>query len=497
MKRQAFNPFLPLNMYIPDGEPHVFGDRVYLFGSHEEERGTAFCTLGYEFFSAPLSDLSNWTSKGINYEAKQDPGYGKTGKYMYAPDVVRGNDGRYYLYYALSGGALFTTPIHVAVCDTPDGKYEYYGEVRNPDGTPFMRKITFDPAVLNDGGKIRLYFGWSLAVDRNFRENAEKYGMPTDLVSVQSVLFGKSKKEIEGEPGGIMGAFTVELEGDMLTVKSDPKLVAPRAFDADGTSFEGHAFFEGSSIRKVGETYYFIYSSEHQHELCYATSRFPDRDFVYGGVLISNGDIGLNGRKEEDRLAATGNNHGSMEKLGEKWYIFYHRQTHGTSFSRQACAELLDWQGEGPIPQAEMTSCGLNGGPLKAEGEYPAVICCNLTNGNMPHIDPQKPDTSIPRVTSEGSDCFVGGICNGTEIAYKYFAFHGAYELTLTVRGGAGNFVIYIGDEKCAEVCFSASETWKLLETRLVVCGNRTLKLIYKGDQTCDFRSFKLKNVAL
>ena len=39
MKRQAFNPFLPLNMYIPDGEPHVFGDRVYLFGSHEEERG--------------------------------------------------------------------------------------------------------------------------------------------------------------------------------------------------------------------------------------------------------------------------------------------------------------------------------------------------------------------------------------------------------------------------------------------------------------------------
>ena len=166
MKRQAFNPFLPLNMYIPDGEPHVFGDRVYLFGSHEEERGTAFCTLGYEFFSAPLSDLSNWTSKGINYEAKQDPGYGKTGKYMYAPDVVRGNDGRYYLYYALSGGALFTTPIHVAVCDTPDGKYEYYGEVRNPDGTPFMRKITFDPAVLNDGGKIRLYYGWSLTAGR-------------------------------------------------------------------------------------------------------------------------------------------------------------------------------------------------------------------------------------------------------------------------------------------------------------------------------------------
>ena len=31
MKKQVFNPFLPLGTYIPDGEPHVFGDRVYLF----------------------------------------------------------------------------------------------------------------------------------------------------------------------------------------------------------------------------------------------------------------------------------------------------------------------------------------------------------------------------------------------------------------------------------------------------------------------------------
>ena len=29
-KRQVFNPFLPLNEYIPDGAPHVFGDRVYI-----------------------------------------------------------------------------------------------------------------------------------------------------------------------------------------------------------------------------------------------------------------------------------------------------------------------------------------------------------------------------------------------------------------------------------------------------------------------------------
>ena len=37
MMRQGFNPILPLDEYIPDGEPHVFGDRIYLFGSHDTE----------------------------------------------------------------------------------------------------------------------------------------------------------------------------------------------------------------------------------------------------------------------------------------------------------------------------------------------------------------------------------------------------------------------------------------------------------------------------
>ena len=72
MKKQAFNPFLPLDKYIPDGEPHIFGDRIYLFGSHDKEGGDTFCALDYEFFSAPLDDLNDWSSKGINYSAKQE-----------------------------------------------------------------------------------------------------------------------------------------------------------------------------------------------------------------------------------------------------------------------------------------------------------------------------------------------------------------------------------------------------------------------------------------
>lgn len=133
---QVFNPFLPAEVCIPDGEPHVFGDRVYLFGSHDKPGGGTFCMLPYEIWSAPVDDLSEWSSKGVNYRAEQDP-HANGRKYCFAPDCVRGKDGRYYLYYCLAGerGAYgYDGPISVAVCDTPDGKYEYYGHVRNADG---------------------------------------------------------------------------------------------------------------------------------------------------------------------------------------------------------------------------------------------------------------------------------------------------------------------------------------------------------------------------
>ena len=100
MKKQVYNPFLPLDTYIPDGEAHVFGDRVYLFGSHDKEQGETYCMLDYVVWSAPVTDLSNWANTGIVYQAKQDPLYDSiTMPYIFAPDVVQGNDGRFYLHY--------------------------------------------------------------------------------------------------------------------------------------------------------------------------------------------------------------------------------------------------------------------------------------------------------------------------------------------------------------------------------------------------------------
>lgn len=430
MMKQAQNPFLPVNTYIADGEPHVFGDRVYLFGSHDMENGDSFCMLDYEGWSAPVNDLTDWESTGTIYSAKQDPNYNEKRKNIYAPDCVRGNDGRYYLYYCLAGHrgeGGYDGPISVAVCGTPNGKYEYFGYVKNADGTPFNDVVLFDPAVINDNGQIRLYFGTCYG----WIANAPQLAQRLIYDKVQMAMFHRTKEEVSsGE--GVMGAFTVTLANDMLTVTSKPARLFPMR--TKGTQWSEHPFYEGSSIRKVGDLYYFIYSSQSNHELCYATSPYPDHDFKFGGTIVSNGDVGYKGRKPKDRLNHTGTNHGSIEYINGSWYVFYHRQTHGTDYSRQACAEKIEILPDGSIPQVEITSCGLNNGPLKAEGEFPAVICCNLTNGKMPHGSNKKLK-GIPMVSSGNGEQYITGFCKGCKAIYKYFSSERELTFVLTARG--------------------------------------------------------------
>ncbi len=70
----SINPFLPATEYVPDGEPHVFGDRVYVYGSHDlAEVAPVMCSGDYVCYSAALSDLSRWRYEGVIYRRDQDP----------------------------------------------------------------------------------------------------------------------------------------------------------------------------------------------------------------------------------------------------------------------------------------------------------------------------------------------------------------------------------------------------------------------------------------
>lgn len=431
MKKQIYNPFLPLDEYIPDGEPHVFGDRVYLYGSHDAAGADRFCVRDYTVWSAPVDDLSDWSCHGISYRRDQDA-RAAAGKLpdLYAPDCVRGIDGRYYLYYVAMGPNVKNFgPMSVSVSDSPAGPFEYLGDVRWPDGTPLLRYLTNDPAVLNDRGRIWLYYGWGFGFD--FRSKTLGWYFRW----VESKIFERSTQEIKETKPSIMNCVCVELEDDMLTVKGEPKPVLDSRDTARRRSpLYVHPFFEAASIRRFGELYYLVYSSGRGNELAYATSRFPDRDFTYRGVIVSNSDLGLNGNRV--MKAPAGTIHGGIECISGQYYVFYHRCTHTTDFSRQACAEPIEITPDGTIRQVEVTSCGLNGGPLEARGRYPAAICCNLYDGKPMRLG-LKLRGKRPQITEEDGRQIVRDITNGTVIGYKYFRFDGPVKLSITLRGEA------------------------------------------------------------
>lgn len=466
MKKQAFNPYLPSWEYIPDGEPYVFDGRVYVYGSHDYFNGAVFCMGDYVCWSAPVDDLGNWRYEGIIYEKTSDP-LNVDGKMcLYAPDVTVGKDGRYYLYYVLDKVSV----VSVAVCDEPAGHYEFYGYVHYKDGIRLGERNgdqpQFDPGVLTEGDRTYLYTGFCSKEDSSRN-----------------------------------GAMATVLGPDMLTIIEEPVFVVPSDPYSQGTGFEGHEYFEAASIRKYKDTYYFIYSSVVMHELCYATSKNPTSGFVYGGVLVSNCDMHISTYKKAQKTTAYGsNNHGSMVEIEGKWYIFYHRHTNGTWFSRQGCAEELYIQEDGSIAQVEMTSCGLNGGPLAGKGEYFGYIACNLMKENDDNFIVY--DGVYPRVTQNGGDGdktegYVAFVTDGATLGFKYFDCKNVTQITVKTRGyikGVFELRNALEGPVLATIPVDFSNVWESSTVEYnIPDGIQALYFTFRGDGKGQFLSFALE----
>lgn len=464
MKKQAFNPYLPSWEYIPDGEPYVFGDRVYIYGSHDYYNGYVFCMGDYVCYSASVDDLSDWRYEGVIYPKTKDPLNADGSMCLYAPDITIGPDGRYYLYYVLDHASV----VSVAVCDTPAGEFEFYGYVHYEDGTRLGERKgdepQFDPGVLTEGDKTYLYTGFC--------------GM------------GDMSRT---------GSKVCVLAADMLTIIRDPELVVPGCMYGKGSSFEDHEFFEASSIRKIEDTYYFIYSSRVMHELCYATSKSPLGGFTYGGVLVSNCDIHIDSYKPAEFPTSFGaNNHGSMVQIKDDWYIFYHRHTNGTWYSRQGCAEKLTIAEDGSIAQVQVTSCGLNGGPLVGEGEYPAYIACNFFTR-----DPERSvmDRNGPYVMQDGKDGdkeigYVSNIRDGSVIGFKFFDCKDIKKITLWLRGYMyGHFDVrtaWDGEVLCEIYGYNTNIWTEFSAPVSIPDGIQEIYISYHGDGEPSLKSFIL-----
>jgi arabinoxylan arabinofuranohydrolase len=346
----AQNPFLPPWEYIPDGEPRVFGNRVYIYGSHDKAGSDSYCDKRYVVWSASLDSLTHWRMESESFHTKADGIYEDdvpwSDNHLYAPDVV-GKDGKYYLYAYIVGA-----PGCVAVSDVPGGPFTVVSKYKAPAGAPsdfggWGQYI--DPGVLvDDDGRVYIYWGYK-----------RSYMAEINPANMYEILPNTYKEDI-----------------------------IPTA--------EPFKFFEGASMRKINGTYYFVYAQG--ANLAYATSSSPTGPFAYRGVIIGNW-----------RDYPGGNIHGSLCNLNGQWYIFYHRHTHNTAYSRKACAERVTINADGSIDEVGMTSLGFSES-LDPYKEWSPYIACVLKGGSyITEID----SFTHPVVNNK----------NGSIIGFKYFDF--------------------------------------------------------------------------
>lgn len=432
------NPFLPWWEYIPDGEPRVFGGRVYLYGSHDCACSDKFCDYKLKVWSASVDNLNDWVCHGDIFHTRDDFDHKSdvswTLNELYAPDVVE-KDGKYYLY-----AYIMNTKGCVAVSERPEGPFKLISQYKHNIENHYDNGTFIDPGVLVDeDGRVYVYCGYQ-------------------------------------------GSYMAEINPDNMY-----ELV-------DGTYKENiipveepFNFFEACSPRKIGDTYYIIYSPKIGSRLVYATSKLPTGPFEYRGVIIDN--------------AADypgGNNHGSVCNINGQWYIFYHRMTNNTIMSRRACVEKIKILDDGSIPQVEMTSLGFENSLLPYKVTQ-AEIACVLKGGCF--------------ITQK--NCFtrvIAGITNGCIAGYKYFDFGDDFssktmEFSAKINGTGckGKIRVLIDDDTNGEEigCCEFGQDSGVISTRLkAVTGRHALFFVFedsfggyfsdmfKGRHLCELESF-------
>jgi arabinoxylan arabinofuranohydrolase len=183
-----------------------------------------------------------------------------------------------------------------------------------------------------------------------------------------------------------------------------------------------HNFHEGCSMRKHNSIYYYVYADTGRHAgrptcLGYSTATSPLGPFTYRGVIIDN--YGCDPK--------VWNNHGSLAKFDEKWYVFYHRSSKGTIFNRRVCAEPITFNADGTISEVEMTSQGI-GGPIDARNHIDAGVACLLSG----------------TIRIDGCPLGLGGdqlsqITDGDWAAYKYLDFGSGTNSFVATVGSRGS----------------------------------------------------------
>ncbi|EIW13054.1 glycoside hydrolase family 43 [Lactiplantibacillus pentosus KCA1] len=192
---------------------------------------------------------------------------------------------------------MYGNHMGVAVSNSPAGPFKNLGHVVPADGQ------SIDPAVLVDDDGSCYYF-W--------------------------------------------GQFS--LQGGKLD--KDMKTVIPETITSNILTEHEQGFHEGASIRKINGIYYLTYTDISRGRascLAYATAKSPLGPYQKRGIIIDN--TGCD--------SGDWNNHGSIEMIHGKPYVFYHRSSQNSIYNRRVCIEPLSMDDHGNIAEVPMTSNGV------------------------------------------------------------------------------------------------------------------------------------------
>ena len=436
------NPYMPLWEHVPDGEPRVFtynGEtRIYLYGSHDTKK-TDYCGPDYVVWSAPVDDPTNWTCHGVCYTASD-------GGDLYAPDVVQKGD-TFYMYAAENRGSS----IMLVTSKCPWG----------PFTNPVKTELGFDPGILVDDDG-RTYAFWGFCESHAGELNDDMATLKPE--TIRHHIMGHSKP---------------------FWIKEDDGHVDP----VDG-------FFEASSPRKINGKYVLIYSKRYEYPkpengvfgscngfLSYKWADSPLGDYKEGGDISFNGGEVITGPDGNGIMTYQwGNNHGSLMKVKDQWYVFYHRQTGCNEYSRQAMVEPVDiamgkdgkiyigkitYENGEPVKSdvVEATSQGFYLDGLDAYSVISAGYTCHMYDGlgkpmyqdNAEGTNKDKRVAHIQPVYEADSSPVVD-IQSGATIGFKYLNFgeEGASKAVLTGDIPAGTKISVILDSYDGETAGAA-----------------------------------------
>jgi Beta-xylosidase len=338
------------------------------------------------------------------------------GVYIADPEVRQMPDGRIYLYGSRDepGNAWCSRSYNVlSTFDFISWNVEQFSFATSGVGkqTSYTDSILYAPDCIYHNGKYYLYYCLEGGgKDEGVAVAASPYGPFKDGKIVERA-YGIDPSAFIDDDGqaylfwGQGNAKGAKLSKDMLSIEGEihEKLL----------TYKDHAFNEASSVRKRKGIYYYVYGGHQRHgesncaTLNYATATSPFGPYTFRGVIIDNWGSGKN----------LVNNHGCIAEIDGRWYVFYHRPTHGTSTMRKACMEPITFNADGTINEVEMTTQGA-GGPICPLQRMDAARAC-LMSGNL-MVDVRRPDNDIPVE-------YLSGIKDGDYAFWKYFDFTNTY----------------------------------------------------------------------